>query len=38
MKVYKKTNSGYIEEINTVGSYRPKGWSTTREAAQKKKV
>ena len=37
MKVYKKTKSGFIEELNTEGSYKPKGWSTSRQAANRKK-
>ena len=37
MLVYKKTKSGYIETINTDGSYVPKGWSRTRQAAEKKR-
>ena len=37
MKVYKKTKSGFIEELNTQGSYKPKGWSSTPQAAKKKK-
>ena len=37
MKVYKKTKSGFIEELNTQGCYKPKGWSLTREAANKNK-
>jgi len=37
MKVYKKTKSGFIEELNTCGSYCPKGWSKTRRAAERKK-
>jgi hypothetical protein len=37
MKVYRKTKAGFIEELNTSGGYKPKGWSTSREAASKKK-
>lgn len=37
MKIYKKTKSGFIEEIKTDGSYCPKGWSKTKQAASKKK-
>ena len=38
MKVYRKCpRTGFIETINTDGSYRPKGWSLTREAANKRK-
>ena len=38
MTVYKKNpKTGFIMEINTDGSYRPKGWSLTRAAANKKK-
>ena len=38
MKVYRKcSRTGFIETINTDGNYRPKGWSLTREAANKKK-
>jgi hypothetical protein len=36
MKVYRKTKSGFIEELNTDGNYKPKGWSTSREAAAKR--
>lgn len=37
MKVYKKTKSGFIEELNTEGSFCPKGWSKTKHQASKKK-
>jgi len=37
MKVYRKTKSGFIEELYTQGGYKPKGWSTTYAAAAKKK-
>lgn len=37
MKVYKKTKSGFIEELNTQDGYIPKGWSRTKESASKKK-
>lgn len=37
MKVYKKTKHGFIEELNTDGNFKPKGWSDTREKAEKKK-
>jgi len=37
MKVFRKNKSGFVEELNTEGSYKPKGWSNTREAANKKK-
>lgn len=36
MKVYRKDKNGFIEELNTEGSYRPKGWSLTKEAAKKR--
>lgn len=38
MKVYKKDKNGFIEELYTEGNYKPKGWSLTREAAQKKRT
>lgn len=37
MIVYKKTKSGYIEQLNTLDSFCPKGWSKTKQAASKKK-
>lgn len=37
MTVYRKTKSGYIEQLETVGSYCPKGWSKTKEAAERRK-
>ena len=36
MTVYKKNKYGYIEQLNTVGSFCPKGWSKTRESAERK--
>ena len=36
MKAYRKTKSGYIEEINTDGNYLPKGWSRTKQIAEKR--
>jgi hypothetical protein len=37
MKLYRKCpRTGFIETLNTDGSFRPKGWSTSREAAMKK--
>jgi len=36
MKVYKMNRSGFIEELNTDGSYKPIGWSTTKAAAKRK--
>ena len=36
MKVYKMNRSGFIEELNTDGSYKPVGWSTTKAAAKRK--
>lgn len=37
MKLYKKCKrTGFVETINTDGEYRPKGWSLTKQAAQKK--
>jgi hypothetical protein len=38
MKVYKQNKFGYIEELNTEGSYMPKGWSRTKQAAERKKL
>lgn len=38
MKVYRKTKSGFIECINTQGSFKPKGWSTSIGGAMKKKT
>ena len=38
MKVYKQNRSGFIEELNTDGSYKPVGWSTTKTAAKRKGV
>ena len=35
MKVYRKRSSGFIEELNTVGSYCPPGWSKTRNGAER---
>lgn len=38
MKVYRKCpRTGFMESINTDGNYKPKGWSTSEEAAKKKK-
>jgi len=38
MKVYRKNpKTGFIESINTDGSYKPKGWSTTKAAAERRK-
>lgn len=38
MKVYRKCpKTSFMETINTDGSYKPKGWGLTREAANKKK-
>lgn len=37
MKLYRKNKQGFIEELNTDGSYKPKGWSKTWEAANRKK-
>jgi len=36
MIVYKKNKNGFIEKLNTQGSFRPKGWSLTRKAAEKR--
>ena len=38
MIVYKQNRSGFIEELNTDGSYKPVGWSATRAAAKRKGV
>jgi hypothetical protein len=39
MKIYKKCKrTGFIEEINTDGKYKPKGWSKTREQAERKRI
>lgn len=37
MTVYKKTKAGFIEQLETLGSYCPKGWSKDKETASKKK-
>ncbi len=37
MKIYRKRKNGFIETINTVGSYCPPGWSKSYHAANKKK-
>jgi len=37
MTVYKKNKWGYIETLHTVGSFCPKGWSKSKESAEKKK-
>lgn len=38
MLVYKKCKrTGYVYELYTEGSYKPKGWSTTKRAAESKK-
>jgi len=36
MKVYRQNRSGFVEELNTDGSYKPVGWSTTKAAARRK--
>jgi len=36
MKVYKMNRSGFIEELNTDGEYKPTGWSTTRAEAKRR--
>lgn len=39
MKVYRKNSkTGFIETINTDGSYKPKGWSTSLDVAKKRKI
>jgi len=35
MTVYRKTKEGFIEQINTDGNYKPKGWLTSKEKAKK---
>jgi len=37
MKVYRKNKRGFLETLYTVGSFLPKGWSRTKEAAMKKR-
>ena len=38
MLVYRKNpKTGFLETLNTDGSYSPKGWSKSKEAALKKK-
>ena len=38
MRVYRRNpRTGFIEQINTDGSFVPKGWSTTKSAANKRK-
>ena len=37
MRVYKQNKWGFIETLNTQGSYKPKGWSYSRCAAERKK-
>jgi hypothetical protein len=36
MVVFKKNAQGFIEELHTVGNYKPKGWSTTAYNAGKR--
>ena len=36
MIVYRKTKSGFIETLHTVGTYKPKGWSLSKPAASKR--
>lgn len=37
MRLYRKNpKTGFIETLNTDGSYRPKGWSLTKESANRK--
>lgn len=37
MKVYRKCpRTGFIIELHTVGSYKPVGWATSRDAAKKR--
>ena len=38
MKVYRMTRAGFIEEINTDGSYKPVGWSRTKAEAKRRGV
>lgn len=39
MTVYRKnTKTGFMMSINTDGKYRPKGWSLTYEAAQRRNI
>jgi len=38
MKLYRKDNrTGFIEEINTDGTYHPLGWSTSKRSAKRNK-
>ena len=36
MKVYKMNRSGFIEELNTDGEYKPTGWSMTKAEAKRR--
>ena len=36
MKVYKMNRSGFIEELNTDGEYKPTGWSTSKAEAKRR--
>jgi hypothetical protein len=39
MKLFRKCKrTGFVESIITDGSYRPKGWSLTKESAKRKKI
>ena len=38
MTVYRQNRFGFIETLNTQGSYKPKGWSVTIQAAERKKL
>jgi len=38
MKVYRQNKFGFVEELNTQGNYKPKGWSITKQSAERKKL
>ena len=37
MTVYRYNKEGYLETLNTVGDYKPKGWYTTIKSAKRYK-
>ena len=38
MLVYRQSRLGFLETLNTLGGYIPKGWSRSKESALRKKV
>lgn len=39
MKVYRKNKkTGFVETLETVGNYKPKGWTTYYTTAQRQKI